>query len=207
MRGAGIALVIVTYAILVHHSNTLGYPTLLGALLALAPLLLVTLAASSKVPSISLRLSILLVFLIASWWALPWVMLHTGMLFWLQDIGLMMMLFITFARSLFFGNKPLCVHFAEIIHGGELPAAHRQYAHKVTIAWAIFFAMMVVMSTLLFFLASLATWSFFVNFLTVPLIAMMFIAEFTIRRQVLVNLPTGNVLDALRAYLDSRHAH
>ena len=119
----------------------------------------------------------------------------------------MLLLLTTFARTLLPGRKPLCVHFAEIINGGDLPIAHECYAYKVTIAWVIFFAVIILASTVLFFFAPLATWSFFVNFLTLPLVALMFIAEFLVRRQVLTDLPAGNVLDAVRAYLNSKRAH
>lgn len=206
VRGIAITLIIVSYALLVHYANTLGHPTLLGALLALSPLLLIAFLYAVKMNSKLLGLSFILLLLVGSWWALPLIELHTGLIFWLQDIGLMLMLLITFARTLLAGRKPLCVSFAEIIHGGPLPANHERYARKVTIAWVIFFGLIIFTSTLLFFFAPLATWSFFVNFLTLPLVAMMFVAEFLVRRRVLSDLPTGNVLDAVRAYLHSKHA-
>lgn len=205
-RGLAVACVIVAFALLVHYVNTLGYPTLLGALLALSPLLLITFAFALQMHNKLLSLGLILLVLVCSWWALPFIEQHTSLIFWCQDIGLMLVLLITFARTLFAGHKPLCVSFAEIIYGGKLPADHERYAHKLTIAWVIFFGLMIVISTVLFFFAPLATWSFFVNFLTLPLVAAMFIAEFLVRRRVLTDLPDGNVLDAVRAYLDSRHA-
>jgi len=61
---------------------------------------------------------------------------------------------------------------------------------------------------LLFFLASQTTWSIFVNFVTLPLVALMFIVEYLVRRRVLSNLPEGSVMDAVRAYRnDSARAH
>ena len=205
-RGLAIASVIVSFAVLVHYVNTLGHASLLGALLALAPLLLIAFVYAIKMDSRLLGSSFILLVLIVSWWALPLIKQHTGLIFWLQDIGLMLILLITFARTLLAGRKPLCVSFAEIIHGGSLPADHERYAHNVTIAWVIFFGMMIFISTLLFFFAPLATWSFFVNFLTLPLVAIMFIAEFLVRRSVLTDLPNGNVLDAIGAYMDSKKA-
>lgn len=207
MRGIGIVLIIVIYATLVHHVNTSGQPSMLGALLALAPLLLITLTFALRVASKLLGMSLTLLFLVASWLVLPLIQQHTASIFWLLDIGLMLVLLATFARTLSPGRKALCVHFAELINGGTLPIAHARYAYKVTIAWVIFFAMMILASSLLFFLAPLANWSFFVNFLTLPLVALMFIAEFMVRRQVLTDLPKGNVLDAVRAYLNSKSAH
>lgn len=205
MRGLVIVSLIIAYALLVHHVNIQGNATLLGALLALAPLFLIVLAFALKATSKLLGISLILSFSMASWWALPLIKQHTGLIFWLQDIGLMLMLLITFARTLFAGRKPLCVSFAEAIHGGALPLSHERYAHQVTIAWVIFFALIMLISTLLFFFASLASWSFFVNFLTLPLVALMFIVEFAVRKHVLTDLPSGNVLDTVRAYLNSKH--
>lgn len=207
VRGVGIVMIIVAYAMLVHHVNTSGQSGMLGALLALAPLLLITLTFALKATSKIFGMSFTLLFLVSSWLALPLIEQHTASIFWLQDIGLMLILLVTFARTLFSGRKALCVHFAELINGGALPIAHERYAYKVTIAWVIFFATMMLASSLLFFLAPLANWSFFVNFLTLPLVALMFIVEFLVRRQVLTDLPEGNVLDAVRAYLNSKNAH
>ncbi|MBA3697136.1 MAG: hypothetical protein H0W85_10395 [Methylotenera sp.] len=203
MRGMAVALVIVLYAVLVHHVNASGQVSLLGALLALAPLLLITVTFSWSITSKLIGFSLVMAFCIIAWWTLPFIEQHTGLIFWLQDIGLMLILLVTFARTLLPSRKPLCAHFAEMINGGTLPIAHERYAYKVTVAWVGFFALMVLISSLLFFFSPLATWSLFVNFLTLPLVALMFIAEFMVRKQVLTDLPTGNVLDAVRAYLNN----
>ncbi|MDP3334883.1 MAG: hypothetical protein Q8S55_23300, partial [Methylococcaceae bacterium] len=145
----------------------------------------------------------LLIFCIVSWFAWSLVRQHTGLIFWMLDITLMSGLLVTFGWTLQRDHKPLCVHFAEMINGGALPAEHECYAYKVTVAWVVFFAMMIVASTLLFFLAPLATWSIFVNFLTLPLVALMFMVEFMVRRRVLTDLPTSHILDAVRAYLNN----
>jgi uncharacterized membrane protein len=72
------------------------------------------------------------------------------------------------------------------------------------VAWVIFFAAIIIISSLLFFLAPLAVWSIFVNFLTLPLVALMFIAEFMLRRRLLLGIPSGHIFDAVRAYM--KHA-
>ncbi len=207
MRGIGLVLIIVTYAVLVHHVNTSGQASRLGAVLALAPLLLITATFACRLTPKLLGISLIVLFLISSWVTLPLIEQHTAVIFWLQDIGLMLLLLVTFGRTLLPGHKPLCVHFAEIINGGTLTLDHERYAYKVTIAWVLFFAAIILTSTVLFYFAPLATWSFFVNFLTLPLVALMFIIEFLVRRQVLTNLPDTNVLDAVRAYLNSKRAH
>jgi len=207
-RGFCIALIILTYAILVHHVNASGQASALGAILALAPVLLLAITLAGNASSRLAGASLLLVSAVLSWLAWPAIKQHTGLIFWMQDIGLMLALMITFGRTLRTGRKPLCVHFAEMINGGALPPEHERYARRVTVAWVIFFALMMLTSTLLFFLAPLATWSIFVNFFTLPLVALMFVLEFMVRRRVLAALPSGHILDAVRAYLrNSARAH
>jgi uncharacterized membrane protein len=206
-RGLGVMAIIVIYALLVHHVNITGQSSTLGAALALIPIFMVVMAFSLKTKSRFIGISVLLIFIIASWLLWPFVKQHTGFVFWLLDIGLMLALLMTFAQTLFAGRKPLCVFFAEIINGGTLPPDHEIYARNVTVAWVVFFAVIIVISTVLFFMAPLAIWSFFVNFLTLPLVALMFAGEYLVRRYVLSDLPTGDVLAAVRVYIqNSKHA-
>jgi len=199
---------IVTYAALVHHVNASGQASTLGAVLALAPILLLAITLAFNPKSRVAGIGLMLIGALATWLLWPLIMQHTAWIFWLQDIGLMLMLLITFGITLRPGRKALCVHFAEMINGGTLPPEHERYARKVTVAWVVFFALMIVISTLLFFVASLTIWSIFVNFLTLPLIALMFIVEFMVRRRVLSDLPSGHILDAVRAYIsNSARAH
>jgi uncharacterized membrane protein len=200
MRFTGIAAVLISYAVLVHHVNASGQESALGATLALAPLMLLgvvlTARAGSRIAGIVL-LAALAFFAWSQWSA---IQQHTGFVFWLQDMGLLLALLVTFGRTLFSGRKPLCVGFAEAIHGGTLPLSHRRYAHQITFAWTIFFAVMAIISTLLFFYASLAVWSVFVNFLILPLVALMFIVEYLVRRHMLPDAPVADIFAAVKAY-------
>lgn len=203
-RGLCVALIIVTYALLVHHVNTSGQASTLGAVLALMPVFLMAITYAWHTTSRMKAFGLLLATTFFCWFSWSFVRQHTDIMFWMQDIGLMMILLLTFARTLQKDRKPLCVHFAEMINGDEtLPLAHIHYARQVTVAWVYFFAMIIVISTVLFFLAPLTIWSIFVNFFTLPLVALMFVVEFMVRRRVLTDLPTGNMLDAVRAYLNN----
>jgi uncharacterized membrane protein len=64
----------------------------------------------------------------------------------------------------------------------------------------LFFAAMALVSTLLFFLAPLTAWSIFDNFLTLPLVGLMFIAEYRVRRQALPDMEHSHILDSVRAF-------
>lgn len=200
-RGLGIVLIIVLYTLLVHHVNTTGQASTLGAILALIPILMVVITFACKAKSRLIGISALLIFAGVAWLLWSFIKQHTGLMFWLLDVGLMLALLVTFAQTLLNGRKPLCVHFAEIINGGMLPPDHEIYARNVTLAWVMFFAVIIIISTVLFFLAPLPVWSFFVNFLTLPLVALMFAGEFLVRRRILSDLPTSHVLDAVRVYM------
>lgn len=199
VRFAGLAALLIAYALLVHYVNASGQARALGAVLALAPLLLgIALALRSESRANGIILLAILVTL--AWLKWPLIEQHAGFIFWLQDISLMLVLFATFGRTLLAGRKPLCVGFAEAIHGGSLPPSHERYAYHVTVAWVVFFGVMVIISTSLFFCMPLAVWSFFVNFLTLPLVALMFIVEYLARRYLLPDAPSGHILAAVKAY-------
>lgn len=203
-RGAGTIMLIAVYAALAHHVNVSAQAGLLAACLALAPLFALGLALAWNSAARPLGCVLLAIAGVICWAVWPAIARHAGQLFWLQDVGLMLALLVTFGRTLLPGRTPLCVHFAEMVHGPLAPA-HQRYAHRVTVAWVVFFGAMAAVSTLLFFLAPLATWSVFVNFLVLPLVALMFVLEFLVRRQVLSDAGAGHIFDAVQAYMKRTH--
>jgi len=208
VRSLLVVALLIVYTLLVHYVNASGKPTVLGAVLALIPLVLLAAGMALNRKTRYAGLLLLVAGGLLAWLIWPELKQHYGVMFWLQDLALMLILMATFARTLFKGRKPLCVHFAEIINRGPLPADHEQYARNLTRVWVAFFAAIAMTSTLLFFLASQTTWSIFVNFVTLPLVALMFIVEYLVRRRVLSNLPEGSVMDAVRAYRnESARAH
>jgi len=205
-RGIGVAVFIVVYAVLVHRVNVAGQPHFMGALLAMAPIFIIGLAMLSNARS---RLGgLLLIGLggLAFWYAWPAIARQASLLFWLQDMGLLLTLLATFARTLTKGRTPLCVTFAEMMHG-PLSSAHTRYARQVTVAWVVFFGLLALISAMLFFMAPLAAWSFYVNFMVLPLIGLMFTAEYLVRRRVVSDTSPGHLLDAVNTYLKSSRPH
>jgi len=195
----GIAALVVGYPLLAHYTNESAHSRNLGALVAIAHVVLIAVALAWRSRRRFIMLGVLVLLCIALWAGWPALENHFGLVYWLQHVGMQLILFVTFGRTLIAGRQPLCTRFAQAVHAPLTPR-HEIYARQVTIAWTMFFAAMALASTLLFFLAPLATWSVFANFLTLPLVALMFIAEYWARRWVLPDLQHTRILDAVRAY-------
>ena len=198
----GIAALVIGYPLLAHYTNEAAKPDL-GAQVAIAPVVLIALVLAWRSPRRFIMLAALSLSGIALWIEWPALEQHFGMVYWLQNVGMQLILFMTFGRTLLAGRQPLCTRFAEAVHAPVTPQ-HEIYARQVTVAWTLFFAAMALASTLLFFLAPLTTWSVFANFLTLPLVALMFIAEYWVRRWMLPEMRHAHILDAVRAFRNAR---
>jgi len=199
LRWLGIVTLLVGYPLLAHYTNESGHSANLGALVAIAPVLLIALLLAWRSARRLAMLGATLLSCGVLWFAWPALERHFGLVYWLQNMAMQLILFMTFARTLMAGRQPLCTRFAEAMHAPLTPR-HQIYTRQVTLAWSLFFAAMTLASTLLFFLAPLPTWSIFANFLTLPLVALMFIAEYGVRRYVLPEAQNMNILDAVRAF-------
>ena len=202
LRGVTIALLVMIYSLLAHYTHQSAARAELGIVVALAPVVVIALLlAWHSTQRIAMLILVGLAVLVLRW---QWTALtqHVGLVYWLQYMSMQIMLFAMFARTLVGGRKPLCTHFAEIVHA-PLSPKHVIYARQVTVAWSAFFAAMALTSTVLFFWAPINTWSIFVNFLTWPLVGLMFVAEYGVRRWLLPELRHTHLFDAIRAF---RHA-
>lgn len=192
---------IVAYAVLLNHVNFSGKPSILGMCLALMPLVLAGITLIKKRRANPLGYGFLLASALLALCFHQIIAQHASLIFLAQDVGLMLTLCFIFGLTLLPGNKPLCVQFAEMMHG-TISLRHKEYALKVTIAWAIFFACMALANVVIYYFATIAIWSVFANFLTLPLIGLMFVLEFMVRKQVMLG-EAGKFSDALHAYFDN----
>lgn len=199
VRWLGIAAMVIGYPLLAHYTNESAHSGNLGALVAIAPVVLIALVLAWNAPRRMIMLGVLVLSCVALWAGWPALEQHFGLVYWLQNVGMQLILFMTFGRTLIAGRQPLCTRFAEAVHAPLTPQ-HEIYARQVTVAWTLFFAAMALASTLLFFLAPLVTWSVFANFLTLPLVALMFIAEYGVRRWALPDVRHAHILEAVRAF-------
>lgn len=199
LRWLGIAALVIGYPVLAHYTNETASNPNLGALVAIAPVVLIALILAWRSAQRIVMLGMLVLTCAALWFGWSTLEHHFGLVYWLQYMAMQLILFMTFARTLVAGRQPLCTRFAEAVHAPLTPQ-HENYARQVTVAWTLFFAAMALISTLLFFLAPLAVWSVFSNFMTLPLVALMFIAEYWVRRWLLPDTQNMRILDAVRAF-------
>lgn len=176
----GLVAVVIGYAAATHGAVASGHDTL-GRALALAPLLagLVWLAVRPRRPP-WVRLTAAATALALAALATRSATSALGLLYPLPSILIYGTLLWMFARTLAPGREALVTSLARHVHG-TLPDEITAYTRQVTWAWCVFFGSMALTSLLLFVFASLPAWSLFVNVLSLPLIAAMFVAEYVYR--------------------------
>ena len=199
LRWAVILTLLIGYPLLAHYTNNSGDHAHLGAVVALAPLILMAGILAWNTKRRLLSMVVFSLICMALWSVWPLLEQHYGFVYWLQYLGMQVVLFLTFARTLIAGRKPLCTRLAEIVHPPLTPQ-HEVYTRHVTVAWALFFAAMACVSTLLFFMATLSTYSVFTNLLTLPLVVLMFVLEYWVRHTQCPDIRKTNILDAVRAF-------
>ena len=199
LRWLAIAAVLIGYSILAHHTYDSPHRGNLSAVLALAPTLLIALVLAWRSPQRVVTLGVVALALVAVWTGRSALAQHADIVYWMQYVAIQLVLFITFARTLVAGERPLVSRFAEVVHS-RLTPRQEAYTRKVTIAWTVFFAAMAIAAALLFFLTPRPFWSFFAHFLTLPLVALMFIAEYWVRRRALPDMQHHHILVAVRLF-------
>jgi uncharacterized membrane protein len=196
---AAVVLFFIAYSVLSHHSNLNPQARDLAVALALTPML--TLSAvllwrwsGSWVALAAAGAAALL--LRAAW---PVLLQNFSDVYLVQQAGFFAVMAFTFARTLRKDCVPLCTQFADKVHG-PLTALELRYTRHVTIAWALFFLLNLAATFLLFEFAPLRAWSLFANFISLPLILLMFVAEYAVRRRVLPKVPSNGLMATLRVY-------
>ena len=203
-RWLGMAALVVGYSVLAHYTSESAHHRQLGAVVAIAPVVALAALLAWRSPQRAAMVAALLLLCGALWLSWPLLQSHFAVIYWLQHVGMQLILLALFGRTLLPGQLPLCTRFARAVHAPlVLSAAHESYTRHVTLAWTLFFALMALASTALFVLFPLATWSVFANFLTLPLVVLMFVAEYLIRQRALPHAPRTHILDAVRAFRNS----
>lgn len=86
-----------------------------------------------------------------------------------------------FGRTLFAPHTALITKLALTVHG-ELPPPIRDYTRVLTMIWAGFFGLTIVVSLVLYFFVGFAAWSLFSNVYSLPILLSLFLFEYLYRR-------------------------
>ncbi len=173
---AAIIALVVAYAGLSHYSNSVAKTHDLG----------VALLAAAAVGTI-----------LSHYW--PVLEKNFSVVYLLQEGGFYSLMAASFGQSLLGRRVALCTQLADKVHGPLTPQEVR-YTRRVTAAWSLFFILITAATVGLFLFAPLRIWSLFANFCVLPLIGLMFVAEYAVRRRVLPQVPRRGILAAIRVY-------
>jgi len=206
LRGIALAVLVVAWALLAHLGSAGDANPDFSAALATAPIVAIVVILLWRVGNplwIAVGGLAVLVLLALSW---PTLRQNVALLYYVQHLGTNLALGILFGRSLLGPGEALVTQFARTAHYGAISGAKARYTRQVTIAWTIFFAANVLVSSALFWLAPPAAWSVFANLLSVPLIGLMFAIEHLCRHHLLPPEDRSSIADTIRGYRESmRH--
>ncbi|WP_077591675.1 hypothetical protein [Polaromonas sp. A23] len=198
-RWAAVIAACIAYPVLAHLAAADAHPDLLDAAVAIVPLIALAVVLAWRSPQRPLMLLLCLAGCVVLYATSAWLVQHYNWVFLLQHAGIQALLGVAFARTLRAGQVPMVSRFAAMIHGPLTPALAR-YTRQVTWAWSLYFAFMTGLSLLLFWLAPIGVWSAFANLLNLPLLGLMFSAEYVARLFLLAPSDRAGPLEAIRAY-------
>ena len=198
-RWGGLLALGIGYAVVSHLAAASAAPGLLQAAVAVLPLLALALVLAWRSPQRPIMLALCGLACLALYVSRNWLTTHHSWLFLLEHAGTYSLLCATFGRTLLRGRTPMISQFARIVHG-ELSLALMAYTRAATWAWTLYFAGIAGLSLLLFWLAPISVWSTFAYLLGIPLLALMFAAEYAARCFVLPPAERAGPLEAIRAY-------
>ena len=189
--------------LVVHLALWLSWPPLVTALVVGVQLSVVAaalLARSSLKHKLILALAVAGLFVTLVWQlganaltvssGLPHAALHLTLL------GL-------FGASLQPGREPLVTGIIKRVRG-PIPPELVAYGRHLTIAWCLFFGAQLAISLTLLLTTPLAVWSFFVNVVSLPMVLLMFVAEFVYRSVRFRHLPRSRIADMIGAVIRLR---
>jgi uncharacterized membrane protein len=198
LQVAAIVVFIVVYAGLSHYANSAAKTRDLAVVLALAPVLgFGLLLIRRSRPLTAVLATTVAALVLCRYW--PLLTENFSRVYLIQEGGFYGLMALSFGRSLIGNRVALCTQLADKVHGPLTPAEVR-YTRRVTAAWAVFFASIAAATVGFFYAAPLRIWSLFANFCVPPLICLMFVAEYAVRRRALPNVQRRGILAAIRVY-------
>jgi uncharacterized membrane protein len=190
----------VLYSLFAHHLTATDDRSELSYVFALASLYFVAicLAIGSR-----WRRSLVVgasITVLVGWWFRESLFWDPRWVYLLQHVGTNLGLALLFGLSLRAAKGSLVTRMARIAHGGQLPPHVERYTRQVTMAWTLFFLVMSLASIGLFLFGNPVWWSIFVNFLSFPLVILMFVFEYVFRLFHVRDFEHKSILEGIRSY-------
>jgi len=123
-------------------------------------------------------------------------------LYVLQHVGINAVLCAWFAGTLRPGRLSLIGEFAQRIH--PLSSGMRSYTAKVTALWAGYFALMAVVSVVVYLSLPFSAWSLLANVLTPLCIGALFLGEHFMRYRLHPEFERSRLVDVVRVAMGRR---
>lgn len=189
------------YPLILHLFVVKNAQAPIGVGLALLPIggYIFWLLRFSKHPVRSALMLALALVLLGAAWSAKWI--DFSVAYYFEHVLFNSLLLILFGSSLLPGREPLVTRLARRVHG-SLPIQIAAYTVKVTWLWTIYFAATILLSLLLYYFAPLRVWSFFANVLSIPLVVLVFIAEYWYRINFIRDFPHKSIFAGMKAMID-----
>lgn len=201
IRAAALALGGAAYLGVAFAASAMEHPPLLLVIAGMVPMAALAVAAGWASRARYVALSACAVALLLLVLNLQRLQDHVAFFYFIQHVGAMGMLGLTFGVTLWSGpERAFCSRIAAFVMPGRLDAQYLLYTWKVTVAWTIFFALSGAVSVILFFWGPVVWWSFFANVLSPVLVGAMFVVEYGIRLMALPSRPHLNLSETIQAY-------
>jgi uncharacterized membrane protein len=201
-RTVGVGIALVAYVVASHWLMTTARHSPWNLVLVVAPplalLLLYARQRGQQGPGIVAGLALVL----PAWLAWRDGGRAAGLLHLAPHLAVYAVLATVFTLSLRRGREPLVTALVRRVHGHLTPGM-AAYSRRVTVAWAICFAAIVLISIALFALAPFELWAAFANFGAVLAMALLFLGEYALRYRLHPEFERASLGAALRAY--ARH--
>lgn len=182
-RGFLWTLLALAYPFVSYEANSSGKAGDLGLVFAFVPMLGLLLGLFWNARPYALWRTAFVLTCLAGWRYRAAFMAHYSWAFLLEDVGVLTLLCLLFARTLRASETPLISRLSTLVHGPLTPLlAH--YTRRVTQLWAGVFGLMALVSVALFLGAGPAAWALYVNVLTWPIMVLVFVGEYVVRRSV-----------------------
>lgn len=196
---AATAIGLLTYGLIAHKFSIVDDRSTGSYVFAIASIFGV-LATTALINKAWRSLALIVVLGLAfGWWFSQHAQLSTTWIYLIQHAGAHASLAVLFGSSLLPGRTPLVTRMASLLHP-EHNAARNRYTRQVTWAWVIYLGTIAIASVVLFLGGWTIAWSWLANVLTLPLLALMFVVEFGIRRYKLPDEAPGRLSDGWKAY-------